>query len=417
MPLFRAIVLVSVLVLAGCGTDSPEPGLGVAFVGPMRLDLWAELAPRAAVTATLKQGQRVEILETRRRFVRVRTEGGTQGWTEAEFLLNQAQVEAYRASQESLEDLPSMGVATVSNALNTHIAPHRVAPSFTQIPESGRVEIIGHCVAPRGAYLPPPRRAWRGGRGGKEDSGGAQWSVIANDPSPRPPPPKAPALPENWLRLSRPRLSDVEGITTAEQREQENEAASVPSDDWYLVRTPEGRVGWALARRLVMAVPDEVAQYAEGQRITSYFAVGEVTDGGKKHRDWLWTTLGAYDVPYQFDSVRYFTWSRRRHRYETTYIERRLHGYYPVRLLKTKAGDIEGFSLIERAADGELQKRAYRFLGNRVRLTGREAYTKPVNNYQRYLIPDVAPEAASKKAASGFFGRLWTKVSSLFHRR
>ena len=39
-------------------------------------------------------------------------------------------------------------------------------------------------------------------------------------------------------------------------------------DDWNLVRTLDGKVGWVLTRPLSMAIPDEVAQYAEGHRIT-----------------------------------------------------------------------------------------------------------------------------------------------------
>ena len=71
-----------------------------------------------------------------------------------------------------------------------------------------------------------------------------------------------------------------------------------------------------------MAIPDDVAQYAEGHRITSYFALSDVRDGDAVKHNWLWTTIASGDHPYDFDSFRVFTWSLRRHRYETAYIQR-----------------------------------------------------------------------------------------------
>ena len=38
---------------------------------------------------------------------------------------------------------------------------------------------------------------------------------------------------------------------------------------WTLVRNKQGLAGWALQGRLIAAIPDEVAQYSEGARITS----------------------------------------------------------------------------------------------------------------------------------------------------
>jgi hypothetical protein len=84
---------------------------------------------------------------------------------------------------------------------------------------------------------------------------------------------------------------------------------------------------------LYMAIPDDVAQYAEGHRITSYFALTDVRDGERgeaqlavdDHRQ-----RRGGDHPYDFDSFRVFTWSLRRHRYETAYIQRNVEGYFPV---------------------------------------------------------------------------------------
>ena len=116
-------------------------------------------------------------------------------------------------------------------------------------------------------------------------------------------------------------------------------------DEWSLIRTASGQSGWVLTRRLVMAIPDEVAQYAEGHRIVSYFPLGEVRAGDEKKTTWLWTTIGAGTEPYDFDSFRVFVWSQRHHHYETAYIERNLKGYAPVLLQEVEfsaRGKVEG---------------------------------------------------------------------------
>ena len=83
-----------------------------------------------------------------------------------------------------------------------------------------------------------------------------------------------------------------------------------------------------------MSIPDEVAQYAEGHRITSYFAMADIQDEGQTKHHWLWTTMVSGGVPYEFDGFRFFVWSLRHHRYETAYIERKVVGYYPVSATK-----------------------------------------------------------------------------------
>ena len=80
------------------------------------------------------------------------------------------------------------------------------------------------------------------------------------------------------------------------------------------MRTKDGTVGWVLARMLYMAVPDDVAQYAEGKRITAYLALGDVRDGDEIKHNWLWTTADSSLKAAEFDSFRVFVWSKSRHR-------------------------------------------------------------------------------------------------------
>src|SRR5262249_58331669 len=128
-------------------------------------------------------------------------------------------------------------------------------------------------------------------------------------------------------------------------------AKSLPGDEGDLVRTSgEPRhAGWVLARMVDAGIPDEVAQYAEGRRITSYYALDHVVDGDQVKNTWLWTTIERGTYPYDFDGFRVFNWGRRRHRYETAYHERNLEGYFPISIspkVETRYGTGPGFSII-----------------------------------------------------------------------
>jgi len=146
-------------------------------------------------------------------------------------------------------------------------------------------------------------------------------------------------------------------------------------DDISLIRTKDGRVGWVLTNAIFLEVPDEVAQYAEGNRITAYFPMGEVTDGEKKHTHWLWATQSQKFAPFEFDGLRLFTYNLRRHRYETAHRERGLRGFFPI-LVDSSKPESE-FKMVFDDATGKRWLKSYTFDGNRVRTLGKQPYVAP----------------------------------------
>ncbi len=197
---------------------------------------------------------------------------------------------------------------------------------------------------------------------------------------PPPPMPKPPPPPADWLELSK-----------SERDEAAAEAGDVPPakaaprvDGWSLIRAPGGQSGWVLTRLVSMAIPDEVAQYAEGKRIVSYFPLGEISDGDQKKKIWLWATTADSKQPWDFDSFRVFVWSLRHHRYETGYIERNLKGFAPVLrkqvdfVSKAQSGQIRGlFPSAWREKDGQRVRREYAVLGSAIRFAGEQPWEPP----------------------------------------
>ncbi|MFB3829855.1 MAG: hypothetical protein ACE15B_24000 [Bryobacteraceae bacterium] len=413
-------MVISWLALSGCGGDGErrQPVIAEAYIGPATLKLRQDIPLDSPVAATLRHGDRVEIVGRRRRFLKVRSGGNAEGWTEENLLLNAEEMGALRELAEKSRKLPSQGIATTFDLLNVHTLPARRSPSFTQVKQGDKMEVLAYVVTPR---TDPPRKPLIPPRP-KKAPAKKKPKEARIPPPPRPTPPGAPA---NWLEISKTNLP----------AEPEEPPAPVPTDDWSLVRLPGGQAGWVLTRRLFMNIPDEVAQYAEGARITSYFPLGEVQDEtGIKH-NWLWTTTASSLKDSDFDSFRVFIWSLRRSRYETAYIERRIKGFLPVTVGKVRlstgntgrgapaATEYPGFSVCVEKADGSRVRRNFAFLVNVVRFAG-ESACEAVPRLYTPVDPDAPPQVAgaepapapAQPAKPSIYSRVKERISGLAKR-
>ena len=398
------------VLLIGCRPEETRtPAIAEAFAGPSTLTLHQDLSPKSPPAATANHGDRLDVLEYRRRFVRVRTAEGKEGWTDVRQLLTPEQMADLRLASQNAAHLPSQGAATAFETLNIHTDPNRVSPSFLQLPENGKVEVIGHKLTPRTQAAQPtavkvvkPRPTRRHSKEKQTDSR-----------LPPPPAPAAPKAPNDWLTLSVPNTKSLEkpNPETAKTNEPPPQAAPVHMDDWSLIRTKDGQAGWVLTRMLSMSIPDEVAQYAEGHRITSYFALSQVDDGGTKKNNWLWTTITKGLVPYEYDSFRVFIWSRNHHRYETSYIDRNIVGHFPVQV--DLSGAAPHFSVLVEGVDGHLYRKNYMLDGNRVRLVDRVLADQP-DPKQAVSNPVASAAAPGEAKEESWLSKMKHGVSKLF---
>jgi uncharacterized protein YgiM (DUF1202 family) len=400
-------LLVLLLTAASCGGTHASDELGEAYVAPATLNLRRDLAQKNSVVAVLKHGERVGIIDVRRRFVRVRASKGQEGWVDSLQLLSTEQMEQIRREAEEARQLPAQGSATVFEELNIHIEPDRRSPAFAQIKEGTYVDVLARRLTPKETTAPRPpslikERPQASSRKGRR----AVRSGLQLPPPP--PPPKAPA---NWQELSAERINGSE--STADLKAKKDSRVAVlkkPAvlESWTLVRTKEKQCGWVLSRNLTMAIPDEVAQYAEGKHITSYFDLGEIKDEekGAKH-NWLWTTV-SNAAPYDYDSWRVFLWNRRRHRYETSYRMRDLEGYFPVRVDPVDPNTFgRTFHLITKDEDGKLRVRTYVFDSMRVHLIGTEDYGLSGAGSRKNANGIDVDKLQAKKPQEGWFARHW----------
>lgn len=301
------------MAVPGCGHRGRRV-LEVAYVSAPQASLRDQVAAVYNRVGTVKNGERVDVVDREKHFARVRTAGGLEGWIEQRYLVDQKTYDAIQKLTQENQDDPVQAPGILRNDTNLHVTPGREAEHLYQLASGAKVSILKRGTAEKqlGAAATAPPKAGR---------------LHGFDA------PAGPAL-----------------------------------EDWWLVRDSQGRVGWVLARMVDVDAPLDIAQYAEGQRIVAFFALNEVpdTDKGvqKQVTQYLCIVTEPHDgLPYDFDQLRVFTWNSKKHRYETAYREHGLNGVLPVTVTHEdfdKEGNLPVFIVRVKDDDGNVSERKYK---------------------------------------------------------
>ncbi len=300
--------MAAMLLLPACGRGRHRV-LEVAYVSAPQAALRDQVAAIYNRVGYVKNGERVEIIDREKRFARVRTASGLEGWIEQRYLVDQKTFDGLQKLTEDNKNDPVQAPGILRNDTNLHITPGRETEHLYQLASGAKVAILKRATAEKQVGAAPVTKLV-----------GGKLSTKA---------PTGPAL-----------------------------------EDWWLVRDEQGRVGWVLARMVDVDVPLDVAQYAEGQRFVAFFKLDEVQDGNKKVPQYLCVLTDPHDgLPFDYDQVRVFTWNVRKHRYETAYREHGLNGFLPVTLTKEsfdKEGTLPVFILQVKDDAGNVSQRKYK---------------------------------------------------------
>jgi SH3-like domain-containing protein len=304
---FCALAGVFLLGISACNRGRHHV-LEVNYVSAVQATLRDQVATVYNRVGTVKNGERVEVLEREKRFARVRTSGGFEGWIEQRFLVDQQTYDGLqKLTQDNASD-PVQSPGVLRTETNLHLTPGRESEHLYQLSSGAKVSVLKRATAEKqpGAVVQPKA-------GGK---------------------------------VSGPVL-----------------------EDWWLVRDAENRVGWVLARMVDIDVPLDIAQYAEGQRFVAFFVLNQVLDSGKDGTgknvpQYLCAITEPHDgLPYDFDQIRVFTWNVRKHRYETAYREHGLNGALPVTVTSEnfdKEGMLPVFIVRVKDDSGNVIERKYK---------------------------------------------------------
>jgi len=326
-----ATVIAAMLLLPACNRGRHKV-LEVAYVSAPQAALRDQVAAIFNRVGNVKNGERLEVLEREKRFVRVRTSTGIEGWIEQRFLVDQKTFDALQKLTADNQNDPVQAPGVLRNETNLHVTPGRDTEHLYQLASGAKVSILKRDTAEKQSGATPTARTTKPG-------------VKA--------------------------------------------AAGPALEDWWLVRDDQGRVGWVLSRMVDVDIPLDVAQYAEGQRFVAFFVLNEVPDSDKGVQkqvpQYLCILTEPHDgLPYDFDQVRVFTWNTRKHRYETAYREHGLNGVLPVTVTKAdfdKEGTLPVFILRVKDDAGAVSERKYKLNTPIVRrvLAPGESPSRPVS--------------------------------------
>jgi len=283
--------------LGGCSHLRPKPATQYVYVTAKQTFLRDRVAAVSNRTGIVLNGDKLEVLDRGRRFLKVKTGKGELGWIEENKVAGQDVFDSFQDLAQAHKSDPAVASAVVRDEVNVHLKPGRETPTFYRLLEGDKLQLLDRATLPK--PVPGGAMPSRSVTKGKTTQSQATPAAV------EPPPP-------------------------------------IAMEDWWLFRDSRGRSGWLLSRMLEVDAPDTLTRYAEGQRFVGAYVLTTVYDPGAEQADknipiYL-TVLSPYlaGLTYDFDQVRVFTWNVKMHRYETAYRERNVEGYLPVSIRMSK---------------------------------------------------------------------------------
>lgn len=338
------------------------------YVSAAETSLRDRVATLYGKVGTVQNGERVEVLEKQRRFLRVKTDKGQEGWIEERSLVPQEVYDGFQQLAKDSSGIPVQAHGTTRAELNMHLTPARDGEHLYQLKEGEKLEILKRATADKNAKKAAPSAPAKTPSTSSEPNSGKSAS-NRQMASPKPAAIKAAG--------SQPPSSSAPSANPSPGESSSSGPPPPPKimEDWYLARDSQGRVGWVLLRMVDLDVPLDVAQYAEGQRITGYFVLNTVEetqdDQTKQVPQYLVLLNEPKDgLPWDYNQIRVFTRNRAKHRYETAYRERNMEGYLPVSVGHQnfdKEGDLPTFTIRKMNDSGQIVPTTYKLNGPIVR--------------------------------------------------
>jgi SH3-like domain-containing protein len=338
------------LNLAGCSSGGSE-NQDYVYVAVPEASLRDRVSTLYTKTGLVHNGERLQVLERmqNKRFLRVRTPRGEEGWIQERYLADQQTFDEFQRLAQQYKDVPPQATGRVEEQVKVHVLPGRRTGYLYLLNEKEKVDLLKRDTAKRNASPAPP----------KED--------------------KARAADKNDKNKDKDDKDDDD--------DQDKSEGPAILEDWWLIRDSQKRVGWVYGRTLYLDVPDEIAQYSEGQRIVAALTLDQVKDEDKQVPEYLVLLTENKDgMPFDYNQIRVFTWNSRKHRYETAYRERELSGVLPVILGQQdfdKEGKLRTFTLSLKRDDGSMRQQLYKFNPPIVRKVYAPGETPPPKSHRK----------------------------------
>ncbi len=327
----RWLRLLGVVVLCGCSRFHPHLASSYVYVTAKETFLRDRVATVFNRTGTVRNGDRLKVLDRGRRSIKVETDKGEQGWIDEKAVAVQEVFDGFSDLGRAHQAEKPVASAVVRDEVYMHLKPGRETERLFRLAEGEKLQLLTRATLLKTVPGPPVK---------------ARASTTAEPAS----------SPRNGAKGATPAVS-----TAVKPNAAAVEAAAPPAmEDWWLVRDAKGHTGWLLSRMMDVDAPDSLTRYAEGQRIVGTYILNRVNDpeaaaDDKNIPEYL-TVMSPYKagLPYDFDQVRLFIWNAKKHRYETGFREKNIEGYLPVEITAIKDPG-------EKGASGAAELPAFRY--------------------------------------------------------
>jgi SH3-like domain-containing protein len=281
------------LALGGCSRLRPALSAQYVYVTAKQTFLRDRVAAVSNRTATVGNGDKLKVLEHGRRFFRVETGKGEQGWIDEKVVATQEIFDQFDALKKQHQADPEIASGVVRDDVYLHANPGRDTERFYRLAEGEKLKLLKRATLTK--PVPPGMRV------------APASSAVATG-------------------------KNVKAGTPVE------EPVPIAMEDWWLVRDSKGDTGWLYSRMMDVDAPDAITRYSEGQRIVGAYVLTTVNDPDapqdEKNIPVYVTVMSPYQagLTYDFDQVRVFTWNVKKHRYETGSRDKNIEGYLPVEI-------------------------------------------------------------------------------------
>ena len=296
------VALIAVMATAGCGRLKAKHADNYVYVTAKTANLRDRVAAVSNRTGTVNNGDKLRVLDHGRHWVKVQTDKGETGWIEEKAVATGQTAEDFDKLAADHKGDPEVADGVVRDTVYMHLKPGKDAEHYYLLPEGDKLKLLRRATIVKAVQ---PIQAARSQRAIPQASGTRQTPTVT----------AAPVVAE---------------------------AGGPVMEDWWLVRDQENHTGWLYGRMLDVDAPEALTRYSEGQRIVGAYVLTTVHDAeapnGPMDVPEYVTVSSPYKagLPYDFDQVRVFVWSLKKHRYETAFRDHNVEGFLPVTLGKMK---------------------------------------------------------------------------------
>ena len=184
------MLLLALAVWPLCACNRHGKSQEIAYVSAPQVVLRDRVAAVFNKNGTVKNGELVQVLERERRFARVRTQGGVEGWMEQRYLVSQQVFDQFQKLVQEEQNDPVQATGTTRNDTNIHLEPGREAEHLYLLSQGAKVSVLKRATTEK--VLP--------------------------------------------------------GAATTPKKDSKSQISPTPiMEDWWLIRDPQLRVGWVLS--------------------------------------------------------------------------------------------------------------------------------------------------------------------------